>query len=303
MAWHFFPTTPVTAIWNSGGCKGYMVPASQKSTFHVLQCMTWKGFAKTGLCWWLARKTKENFRLCSKTDFELWFEVCPWTNFVLCHRAEIGNHTRKSGRGHAMPVNCKFKFTTWFSTLVTLQKFSWSFWSWLMMLLFLCTVSSLRETKKLGRWQAVSVHHLPTLKIERVEVDNKMGPQCCSLETRGKKWDAIPWGYSCFLLLCVLFLGILLNSSYGLFLYYISMARILRQTRWPSVGKRWCGDLGMLNDIRFYPLNVVHLCDTASHDFPLPTLIVLRDFEEIVLFTVKQWSWSYHQHDWISLGW
>ena len=121
------PTTPVTAVWNSGGCRGYMVPASQKSTFHVLQCMAWKGFAKTGLCWWLARKTRENFRLCSKTDFEIWFEVCPWTNFVLCHRADLGNDPQKSGRGHAMPVNSKFKLTSLFSTLVTLQTLSWSF--------------------------------------------------------------------------------------------------------------------------------------------------------------------------------
>ena len=73
------------------------------------------------------------------------------------------------------------------------------------MLLFLCTVSSLRGTKKLGRRQAVSVHHLPTLEIERVEVDSKMGPQCSSLETRGKKWDPIPWCYSFFLLLFVCF--------------------------------------------------------------------------------------------------
>ena len=127
--WHdmFFPTTPVTAVWNSGGCRGYMAPASQKSTFHALQCMTWKGFAKTGLCWWLARKTKENFRLCSKNDFEIWFEVCPWTNFVLCHRADLGNDPQKSGRGHAMPINSKFKLTSLFSTLVTLQTLSWSF--------------------------------------------------------------------------------------------------------------------------------------------------------------------------------
>lgn len=65
-----------------------------------------------------------------------------------------------------------------------------------MMLLFLCTVSSLRETKKLGRQQAVSVHHLPTLEIERVEVDSKMGPQCSSLETRGQFFSSssfVPW--------------------------------------------------------------------------------------------------------------
>ena len=41
-----------------------------------------------------------------------------------------------------------------------------------------------------------------------------------------------------------------------LLLYYISTARIPRRTRWPSVGKHWCGDLGMLNDIRFYPMSI-----------------------------------------------
>ena len=174
-----------------------------------------------------------------------------------------------------------------------------------MMLLFLCTVSSLRETKKLGRRQAVSVHLLPTLEIERVEVDNKMGPQCSSLETRGKKWDPIPWRYSFFLLLFVCFVP---WHTVELLVWVVLFCRSSTVLHFhgqdPPPDSLAIGGQALmwwLGHVEWYQLlSIVHLCDTASHSWILPLWLSWEISKKLFY---SEWSRSYHQHHWISLGW
>ncbi len=159
-----------------------------------------------------------------------------------------------------------------------------------MMLLFLCTASSLRETKKLCRWQAVSVHHLPALEIERVEVDSKMGPQCSFLETRRRSESLfhgvavffffvcfVPWHMAELLVWVVFFL---------LFFYCTTFPRPGSPAG--LAGHRWAS-----TDVVTWACWMISgsiQCPSMWYRFAwfeLPSVIVLRDFEGIVVFTVK----------------
>lgn len=63
---------------------------------------------------------------------------------------------------------------------------------------------------------------------------------------------------------------------------------------WPGSPARLAGHRRASADV------VTWACDTASHDLILPLWLSWEISKKLFY---SQWSWSYHQHHWISLGW